>query len=432
MKKYRFVVILFWVLAFATIPVLWRIQDPPAGWDLRVYSNAAKSLHAGHDPYADGIAAQQVYHEHLARQDPYGMPPYTYVYSPVTLPLVRLVGHLPHRFAKILYWSLYWAGISTMAWICVLLTEPQERTLFELLAPAAMFFPGLIEGNVLLSGNLAFLLYGLILGTAWLGWKSGRWIWFYLAVVAASCFKAPMLTLLVIPLFSARNQWKPACTAAFAGVAIFLAQPVTAPRLFQSYLEAVELQFRYNHDFGLSPAGLLGNTLFFQSRPYSSAMTVSYVLYGGLVAGILLYLAKQYFDGRLTLERWAPVLVLGAILLNPRVKEYDVAPLTLPMTLIGWRILRRHRPAKRAALWMTLAFALVVALTFSMQSDQKPLAGALLVILFFAGVWDLSQEIRAVASGMERNSSFVQQPEHERSRLSGVPRLVPMNYDQSV
>ncbi len=70
--------------------------------------------------------------------------------------------------------------------------EPEERPIFALLAPAAIYFPGLIETKVIFSGNLVYILYGLVFATAWLGWRRGAWSWFYLATLSASCFKAPL------------------------------------------------------------------------------------------------------------------------------------------------------------------------------------------------------------------------------------------------
>ena len=401
LRGHRKIAILFWILAYGTIPILWRVQAPPPGWDLKVYANAVHSLRIGHDPYADGVAAQRIYHEHLSEHDPYAMPPYTYVYSPLTLPAVWVAAHLPKQPLQTLYWMLYWISIAAIAWVCVQWTEPEERGLFEVLAPAAMFFPGLVEGNVLLSGNLAYILYGLVFVMALRGWRHGKWLCFYLAVVVTSCFKAPMLTLLVIPALSARRQWMSSLLAAGTGLALFVAQPMLCPALFRNYLEAVGLQFSYNHDFGLSPAGLLGNTLFFQHLPYSTEMSVSYAIYGGAIFATLVYLSRLYFDGTLTLTRWAPVLVIGTILLNPRVKEYDVAPLALPLALVGWRVLRRRTSANLAAMWMALVFLALNSLTFIPLEDPKPLAGSILVASFGLGIWDLACERRAVRAELE-------------------------------
>ncbi len=49
---------------------------------------------------------------------------------------------------------------------------------------------------------------------------------------------------------------------------------------------------------------------------------------------ILLFLSKRYFAGEFSLKRWAPVVLTGHLLLNPRIMEYDVAPIALTMALV--------------------------------------------------------------------------------------------------
>ena len=57
--------------------LIWTHFEIP-GWDLQVYGTAMRSLHAGHDPYADAMAIQQAYHDRSG--DPNGALPYSYVY----------------------------------------------------------------------------------------------------------------------------------------------------------------------------------------------------------------------------------------------------------------------------------------------------------------------------------------------------------------
>ncbi len=44
---------------------------------------------------------------------------------------------------------------------------------FALLAPAAIFFPGLLQNDVFFSGNVACILYALVLLGAVVGWRAG-------------------------------------------------------------------------------------------------------------------------------------------------------------------------------------------------------------------------------------------------------------------
>ena len=384
LPSYRVIAVVFWLLALASLPILM----PPPGWDLRVYVNAIHSLQAGHDPYADGIAVQRAFHNRIGAHSIWP-PPFTYVYSPLTLPLLRLIGKIPLDFSGTVYWLLFAAGFLAMVLVTLGAAEPAERPVFALVAPAAIFFPGLLETKVIFSGNLVYILYGLTLATAWLGWRRGTWSWFYLATLGASCFKAPLLTLLMIPALSARRQWLPACATAAIGLALFAVQPLIWPSMFGNYLEAVSLQFSYNHDFGLSPAGLLGNILFQRQLPYSAASTACYIAYAAPTLGVLVYLARRYFAGQISLQRWIPVMLLGVILLNPRIKEYDVALLSVPMAMILWRFVGRGRTPLQTGIAAFVFLAAVNAVGATAEVMWKLTEGILLVGLFIAGTWDL-------------------------------------------
>jgi hypothetical protein len=336
------------------------------------------------------MAVQRAAHAYFALH-PNEVPPFTYVYSPITLPLLRLAGEVPLRVVGVFYWAAYIAGSLAIVWACTQFAEKDEAPLFQLLAPAAPFFAGLLYSNVMLSGNLAYILYGLIFAAALAGWQRGNWHWFYLATVLASCFKAPFLSLLAIPVLSDRKQRLPACLAGVAGIALFAVQPLLWPSAFHNYLEAVNLQFSYNHDFGVSLAGLAGNVLFFSGHPYSLASTLFYLVYAALVVATLIQLSLRFFAGRISLERWIPVMLLGVVLLNPRIKEYDVAPLTLPMALVGWRVLSRRNSAARSAVILSLLFLCVNVLAQISGESWKWVEGILLAVLFIAGASDLLQ-----------------------------------------
>src|SRR6201999_375654 len=107
-----------------------------------------------------------------------------------------------------------------------------------------------------LGGNIAYILYGAVLAAAFLGWKKNLWWCFYVVVLFAACVKAPLLSLALLPALSARKQWLPTTATVAAGLLLFACQPLIWPALFKHYLEAVELQFSFNQDFGCSPAGL--------------------------------------------------------------------------------------------------------------------------------------------------------------------------------
>ncbi len=383
--------------------LIWTHFEIP-GWDLQVYAAAIHSLRAGHDPYADAMAIQQVYHDQFGAPNE-GARPYSYVYSPITLPALRLIGKLPLWFSGRMYWLIYIFAALGQLRVAMQFTTSTERRYFLYLAPAAAFFPGLLQNGTILSGNVAYLLYFVVLCAALVGWRRGTWIWFYAAVLAASCIKAPLLSLVVIPVLSARKQWISAGLTTVAGIGLFAIQPLLWPSLFRNFLKAVDLQFLYNRDFGCSLAGFFSDALFRMGRPYSPAALIFYLGYAVPLFILLLRLSRRYLQGSIPLNQWAPVLLVGVILLNPRILEYDVAPITLLLALIAWRFFASFTTTAKTILYLAILFAVTNGIAGFGWYVRKLVDGPLLIIVFAAGCWTLWRQ-----SGIEPTSSAAAPP----------------------
>lgn len=385
-----------WIAVAVAIVVWTKFGDH--GWDVQVYGAAIHSLRAGHDPYADAMAIQEAFHNHRIVHVSTDLP-YSYVYSPITLPLLRLIGRVPFWLSASTYWSVYILGVLGQIWATMYATTAKERRYFLYVAPIAAFFPGFLENGTVVSGNIAYILYAAVLLAAVAGWRRGSWGWFYVATLAASCVKAPLLSLVVIPILSARRQWLPAGLTAAAGVALFAIQPMLWPSLFSNYLKAVNLQFLYNRDFGCSPAGLFSDSLFRRGIPYSPGGLIFYVCYAVPLLGILFYLSRQHFHGRFSLKEWIPVLLVGVILLNPRIMEYDVAPITIPITLILWRVFARYADTGRTILYLSILFAVTNGIAALGWYVRKLVDGPVLVLVFAAGCWMLMRTSNSAITG---------------------------------
>ena len=376
----------FWVVVVLAVAA--SIPLASSGWDVRVYVAAIRSLRLGHDPYADAMAIQRIYHSQSMVM-PNGDPPYSYVYSPITLPLLRLIGGLPNWLSGSVYWLLYVAGVLGQMLFALRFTTGRERRIFLYLAPVSAFFPGMLVNGTILGGNIAYILYPAVLLCAVQGWRRGNWTWFYAAALAASCVKAPMLSLVAIPALSARKQWGPAAVTAVAGVALFVVQPLLWPAQFQNYLQAVDLQFLYNRDFGCSPAGLLSDALYAHGVRYQLAGLLLYLAYAIPLLALLWSLSRRFLKGEFPLREWIPVLLVGVILLNPRIMEYDVAPISLLLTIVAWRFFSRVATAK----WTILCMALLVTATNGVAAFgwyiRKLVDGPLLIAVFAMGCWML-------------------------------------------
>jgi len=402
LTRSRAIAVTFWVLALAAIP-LWTHYDKP-GWDIVFYRNAITALHAGHDPYLDAMAVQQAFHATLA-QHPNDTPPYSYVYSPMTLSLLRFLGALPVWLSGSLYWLAIILGAFVPIFVMRRVKQEFDAAFFRIVAPVAIFFPGLLAQDTVLSGNVAFILYGIVLLGAAYGWHRNKWLWCYLAILIASVFKAPLLCLVAIPLFSARRQWLPTAVTATLGLGLFAVQSLIWPSLFHHFLQAVELQFSYNRDFGSSPAGVFSYIITGHGVPYSPYSEIFYLTYAVVLFATLLYLSRKFLDGDFTLAQWVPVLLLGVILLNPRLMEYDLAPLALPMAMIGWRFVRRLSSSSAAVALYFAVFLAANLIGAGINGCWKPTECVLLITSFLTGCWTLLHPVRLTSNATALHES---------------------------
>lgn len=377
---------ILWLLVFLAMPIWVSHQRP--GWDAEVIVRAMRASAAGRDPYADDIEAEEKFHNRppVAAD---ATPPFSYVYPPLTLPLLRILSRFPLRLLETSYWLVYVAAILGQVWAGFWSVERSEQSFFLTLAPLAAFFPGLLADGTVLSGNLAPICYAAAVLTSIRGWRSNRWNWFYLAVLAASCIKPPFLSLLAIPVLSAKRQWIPAGLTAACGLFLFAIQPLLWPALFHNYTHSIQLMFTYDHDFGSSPSGLLGDALLSRGLAYYPASLVFYLCYATPIFVLLLILSRRYHHGVFPLTRWVPVLLTGVLLLNPRLVEYDTAPLFFPLALIGWRFLHARLESRASLICAALFIVPLNAAALINWHIHKLVSGPLLVFSFMIGCWEL-------------------------------------------
>lgn len=376
-----------WFLVFVSLLIWFAVPHYVWLWDLQIYKTAVLSVRAGHDPYLDGMGIQQAFHTHFA-EHPHATPPYTYVYSPITLILLKAIARSNLWASGVLYGLAYVVGVGLILRFGLDATTPGERPLFRLLAPISLFFPALLHQDTLLSGNVALIFYGFVLASTTYGVKRGRWLPFYVFVVLASCFKAPLLSLLVIPLLCGRRQIAATLVSAAAGVWLFVLQPLLWPVAFRHFLAAVDLQFQFNRDFGSSPAGVVADLLF-KLAPYQVVSAVAYLAYAVPILFVLFRLSSSYKAGLFSWKDWAPVMLLGVLLLNPRLMEYDLEALALPMALVLWRLLRRTASAPRR---FAFFLSILTALNLLAVLAWKPTACVALLSMFLCGALYLKTE----------------------------------------
>ena len=431
----RRVVALFWIGSIISLVAL-ASQDSP-GWDTDVYWAAIKSVSRGGNPYAEGIAVQKVFHDQK-NKDPHAHPPMTYVYSPITLPVLNILGKLPAWLLGTSYYCALIVGFALQMWAVWKMATVHERRWLPFLLPAAAYFPGFLNDDVILSGNIVYLLYGLVLAAAIPGWKRNQWGWYYLAVLAASICKAPLLTLLAFPAILGRRQWVASGAVGAAGLALFFVQARLWPTLFAQYMQAVQLQFDWNADFGFGPAGVLGLALQNAGMSYTIASEAIYVGFAIAMASVLFWLSRVLQANDALRDAAVPLILVGTVLLNPRVKEYDVAAITIPMALIiarflqsGSEVLRELQDRRKVHLahqlgskprselaerpridWRDVPTIVGVGGWFliinlgATDGPWKPIELALLVFVFAIGTWVLIHQARELRQEVPASDSI--------------------------
>jgi CHASE2 domain-containing sensor protein len=84
-------------------------------------------------------------------------------------------------------------------------------------------------------------------------------------------------------------------------------------------------------------------------------------------------------------------MLVGVILLNPRIMEYDAAPVTLLLALIAWRLFARFTTVSNTMICMALLIAVTNGIAAFGWYIRKLVDGPLLVVVFAAGCWTLLQ-----------------------------------------
>lgn len=335
--KHNLGLVACWLTVLASLLVM--AVTGPKGVDVPQCWTAIQAVHLGGSPYRDGIAALQTFIQQHPQHD-HMRAPLIYWYSPITIPLLKVLGWIPVGILLPLYVLALAAGYLMQLRAGYLMANKEEQRWLVWLLPFVAFFPGLLTDMTILSGNIAFLLYGPILWAAITGWKRERWFWFYVAVVVASFFKNPMLTLLAFPVLVGRRQWVPAIATAVISLVLFAIQPLIWPGPYQEYIAAIRMVFAWTCDYGIGPIGLLGKTLWDMHLPCSPATTIAFLFWALGLGTLLLVIRHRLPRTPICREMWLPLALLGALILSPRIKEYDIMPLTVPMLLLAVRGLR--------------------------------------------------------------------------------------------
>lgn len=176
--------------------------------------------------------------------------------------------------------------------------------------------PGFMAEFSLLSGNVAAVLYAMVLGALLFALRSDRWSPFYVAVVVSALIKPPMLAFLLFPLL--RGYVLPSVVSTLAVALGFLAQRLFMPALYHRFSQAVYTQLVLTGDMGFGVFAKLPAPL----------RTAAPVFLAAGVATVLWYLRPGRWNTASRL--WLPAVLLTCILASPRLLGYDAQIAMLP------------------------------------------------------------------------------------------------------
>ena len=238
-----------------------------------------------------------------------------FVYSPLVLKMMNAARDV---FPGPVLWYLYLA-LACTASLCLPVQFSRLGIRWLSISISIVIFsllPGFMGEFSVLSGNIAVVLYAMILLPLLFALHTNRWSWFYVAVIPAALIKPPMLAFLLFPLL--RGYIIPGVLSGLAVALAFLAQRLFMPALYHRFAQAVYTQLVLTGDMGF---GLF-------SRLPTQLRTAAPLLFTAGIAGILWYLRTARW--RPSSRLWVPVILLTCILINPRLLGYDAQIAMLP------------------------------------------------------------------------------------------------------
>jgi hypothetical protein len=386
-----------WFAALASVVGMFIFL--PNSFDLRAYSEAMHYLRIGVDPYAAILARQKAEvvlgHDkreaalgHDKGEAAFGHRVFGYLYPPISIEFLKALNMVPAWLRGAIFWMFYAVGFGLQLWAGSRFALAAERRTLRFVFPLVMFFPAFVPSDTLLSGNIAIPIYGAVLAAAVRGWRKQRWEVFFAVVVAAvSLLKPPMLVWLVVPLLLDWAQVVPAVAAAVCGVGLFAVQKLLWAQRFAEFMSSI--RYTLPLEINYSIVAMFGRFLEFIGHPSDRAAVAFYIAVSLGIFGILMYFAREFRRKNVAGQNFAAVVLVSTALFAPRLKEYDLLPLTIPMALIVLRGMRS--PVPRIVLILG-----AVAVGVALVTDHLTAVDTISVTtVFLAGVYGLNAEAQA-------------------------------------
>jgi len=391
-----------WFAALASVAGMF-IFLPENSFDLRVSSEAMHYVRMGVDPYAVSLARQKAEAAlgHDKGQAALGHHVFVYLYPPVSIEFLKALNMIPAWLRAAMFWIAYALGFGLQLWAGSRFALAAERHMLRFVFPLVMFFPAFVPSDTLLSGNIAIPMYGAVLAAAARGWHEQRWGAFFGVVLASSLLKPPILVWLVVPLLLGWAQVVPAVAVALCGVGLFAVQKLLWAQRFAEFMSSI--RYTLPLEINYSTVAMFGRFLEFIGHPSDRAAVAFYIAVSLGIFGILMYFAREFRRKNVAGQNFAAVVLVSTALFAPRLKEYDLLPLTIPMALIVLRGVRN--PVARMVLILGAA-----AVGVALVTDHVTVVDTISVVtVFLAGVCGLSAEAQASRTLGEREEVTVPQ-----------------------
>lgn len=334
--------------------------------DSSVFAAAGDLISRGENPY---LAPMIAFGEHGL---PFMSPP----------PTALFFGAMSGVFGEFLFWMLL-----ALHFIALAVAPMIQARLFigrdtpDLAFAYGAFFCGLGAFGVttLVSGNFgASMHFAIIAGMAY-AVRTGTWGWFHAAVALSCLVKPPYAAFWIVPMLWNGRDWRQFRLAVVAGVlvtAAYVASYLADPQYFRDWLASVERQIAGTGDYGLSLYGTLAWHMNFDEGRDSIVPHAAHLALSTALLGFVL------LDKSRGMKKLAALVTL-AILVNPRMKQYDAAFAAIPVAalLIG-AIAPQGSVARRRILAM-LATALLFVATIYL--DRLPIIGSHIYVIVMSG-----------------------------------------------
>jgi hypothetical protein len=336
-------------------------------WDARTYDVALARVHAGENPY--DLTAP------------------TFVYPPIFLKCATPLSHVfPGRPGWYLYVLLACAAVCALPWILAT-TYIRSRWLTPAVAMLLFTFQPRLFGEIaLLTGNFGVLLHVLVLASGIPGIRRNEWLPFYVTVILAGLIKPPFLGLLLLPLLAGRRQaWQSALSAVvvFVGYAL---QKLLLPASYRDFEASVRTKIVTQQDAGLGIYGYLmklGHRISFLSG--SGSVIAHTCIIGAMV--VVLFLQRRVTRLPGVANLWVPVVLVLAVLANPRLEAYEITIGVVPAIYICTDSILAYPPHRSRAAVIAASLSAFAAL-LSEDGTAAPcllLLSAVLICLYRFG-----------------------------------------------